>query len=124
VSFRDNNFTDNMRSVSEQYATAAGIETDDEGKAPHIDVPNEDQGGEPVDLANVGVPTGAESQATTEELAPEGAPEANPTIDGATDPVTGETVAEPGEVTDPDALTEEELEAATAPEGETEEEQA
>jgi Rieske Fe-S protein len=94
VTFRDNNFTDNMASVASQYATAAGIETDDEGKAPHIDVPNEDQNGEPVDLANVGVPT---------------------------DTVVEE---EPETPADPDDLTEEELEEATAPESETEEEQA
>lgn len=90
---RDNSFTDNMQAVSSQYATAAGVETDKDGKVPHIDVPNKGGKGEPVDLENLGVPedTGADA----EDLTPTGAPEANPEIDGASDPVTGETV-EPG----------------------------
>jgi len=90
----DNSFTDNMKSVSSQYATAAGVETDEDGQTPHIDVPNENQDGEPVDLANVGVPTGAESQAVE----------------------AGED--DEDEDVDPDDLTEDELEELTAPEGE------
>lgn len=84
-------FTNSMQSVSRQYATAAGVEVDDDGKAAHIDVPNKGGKGKPVDLENVGVPSDKE-KVDPEALAPEGAPEANPDVDGATDPVTREPV--------------------------------
>ena len=59
--------TSNLGAIDRIYAGRAEVETDAEGKVPHIDVANENQDGPPVDLANVGVPVGAESQAVQED---------------------------------------------------------
>lgn len=115
----DTSFSDNLSAVDRMYATHAQVgDVDGDGHVdvPHIDVENENKDGDPVDLENVGVPTGAESQARVdetgeevepgEELTPDPAAQANPDVEP------------PIEEVDPDDLTEEQLEAATAPEGE------
>jgi hypothetical protein len=93
----ENSFTDSLGAIDRIYAGRAEVEVGEDGSVPHIDVPNENQDGPLVDLENVGVPT---DTVVEEEPAEEPEP-----------PVDPETPA------DPDDLTEEELEAATAPEG-------
>lgn len=78
----DNSFTDNLSAVDRMYASRAGLETDEDGKLPHIDVENQAQPGADEDGFGGDAPE-------PEVVDPE---------------------------TDPDELSEAELEAATAPE--------
>lgn len=119
----DNSFTDNMSAVNRVYATHAGVATPDEDgnvSVDHIDG-EEDTSGEPIDLAaRDAVPSSRGAELTAEEQARLGETQPGADEDGfggdAPEPagghpeVTGET--------DPDELSEAELEAATAPEGE------
>lgn len=112
----ENSFTDNMSAVDRIYATHARVgEKDEDGNVsvPHIDVDNENMDGEPVNVANVGVPTEFTTTPETEAAV------ANPDVDEpAVVPVDPDGDEDPDPDVDPDDLTEEELEELTDPDGE------